>query len=306
MPEDPIYKTLLREFLPDFLSLFFPEVATRLDFNTVQFLDREEFSDLPAGSRREVDVLALVKTLAGEPELILLHVEVQARRQEHFGERMWRYYSLLSLRHPYPVCPLALLVYSGVGGVGWDSYKRVLFEQEVLCFRFGRVGLLDLRDEDYLIQNYPLAIALAARMRHPGGSALAFKLRCAEQLERVALNPAQKRLLVQAVDHFLVLSSDQEEVFHRLVAQRRLQEVRSMLTGSERLGVTKGIVQGKQELWLDLFQVKFGKAPPALRKRIRGITDPKVLTKLARRLVTAKSPTELEDLLPNPSRTNGE
>lgn len=49
MPEDPIYKTLLRGFLPDFLHLFFLEIAERLDFLAVEKLDREEFTDLLGG-----------------------------------------------------------------------------------------------------------------------------------------------------------------------------------------------------------------------------------------------------------------
>jgi hypothetical protein len=84
VPEDPIFKTLLREFLPDFLHLFFPEIAQRLDLSTVEFLDREEFTDLLAGGRREVDVLSRVKTLTGEPELILVHVCTCRRDLGHF------------------------------------------------------------------------------------------------------------------------------------------------------------------------------------------------------------------------------
>lgn len=298
MPEDPIFKTLLREFLPDFLHLFFPEVAARLDFTTLQFLDREEFTEIPLGPRREVDVLVRVRTLAGDPELILIHIETQGRREREFNERMWLYYALLGLRHSEPVLPLALLVYRSGRGIGWETYTRTLFGEEILRFRFGRVGLLDLRDEDYVEQqNYPLAIALAARMRHPRGSALGFKLRCVERLEQTPLEPARKQLLVQAVDYFLALPPDQEAEFHRLVARRRLKEVSPMLTGSERLGITKGIVQGEQELLLKMVEGKFGKIPAHFRRRIRALKDPEVLTELGLRLLTAESLADLESAL---------
>jgi hypothetical protein len=226
-------------------------------------------------------------------------VEAQARHEPDFAERMWRYYSLLSLRHPPPVCPLALLIYRGVGGIGWETYQRTLFDREILRFHFGRVGLLDLRDEEYLSQNIPLAIALAARMRHRRGSELDFKLRCVEKLEQTPLNAAQKSLLVQAVDHFLPLAPDEEVAFLRLAEQRRLKEVKPMLGGVERLG----IVKGKQEALLDLLQARFGKVPPDLRKHILKIYDSKLLTALLKRAVTAASLTELDDMLAVPSKT---
>ncbi len=55
---------------------------------------------------------------------------------------------------------------------------------------------------------FNLGVALAARMRHPRGSALDFKLRCVEELEQTPLNAAQKHLLVQAVDTFLPLAPE--------------------------------------------------------------------------------------------------
>lgn len=79
MAHDQLFKELLRAFFSEFLELFYPEVAARLDFTRVTFLDKEVFTDVPEGSRRELDLLAQVCTLDGEPKLILIHVEVQAQ-----------------------------------------------------------------------------------------------------------------------------------------------------------------------------------------------------------------------------------
>ena len=57
MGHDQLFKAILEAFLKDFLELFFPEVAERLDFKTLRPLDKEVFTGFPEGSRRQVDFL---------------------------------------------------------------------------------------------------------------------------------------------------------------------------------------------------------------------------------------------------------
>src|SRR2546427_576698 len=102
MPRDQLFKELLRSFFREFLELFFPAAAARLDFSRVEFLDREVFTDIPEGSRREPDLVARTYTLDGRPEIILVHVEVQAKVDRDFPYRMWEYYALLRLRFKLP------------------------------------------------------------------------------------------------------------------------------------------------------------------------------------------------------------
>ena len=98
MRHDQLFKRLLEKFLKDFLELFFPDVAERLDFGTVQFLDKELPMDFPRGTTREVDVVARLETHQGEPEIVLVHVEVQSRPEKDFARRMFEYSALLWLR----------------------------------------------------------------------------------------------------------------------------------------------------------------------------------------------------------------
>ena len=70
MPQDQLFKELIQEFFREFMELFYPDIAARLDFGTVSFLDKERFTDLPEGVRREADLVAQVQTKTGEPELI--------------------------------------------------------------------------------------------------------------------------------------------------------------------------------------------------------------------------------------------
>ena len=113
MGHDQLFKDFLRAFFREFLELFCPEAASRLDFGTLRFLDKELFTNFPEGSLREADVVAEIRTHDGTPELILVHVEVQLRSEPDFGLRMLQYYMLLWLRYQTPTYPVAVILKGG-------------------------------------------------------------------------------------------------------------------------------------------------------------------------------------------------
>jgi hypothetical protein len=165
IPHDQLFKELLNAFFREFLALFFPAVAARLDFTRVTFLDKEVFTDVPTGSRRELDIVAQVYTLDGTPELILLHIEVQAQREREFPYRMFEYYTLLRLRYKVPVFPVVVYLTAGTGGLREAVYEETLFGRTILTFHFQGVGLPDLWADDYQEADDPLGPALSALMQ---------------------------------------------------------------------------------------------------------------------------------------------
>lgn len=58
---DRIFKELLSVFFLEFLELFFPEVVKFIDPQTLELLDKEVFTDVTAGKKHEVDLLAKVR-----------------------------------------------------------------------------------------------------------------------------------------------------------------------------------------------------------------------------------------------------
>lgn len=118
MGHDQLFKEILRGFLPEFLELFFPEVSARLDFSSLRFPNREVFTAFPDGQRREPDVVAELRTREGEPEIIVVHIEVQADVRGDLGKRMLEYYALLWVQFEAPVFPVLLILQGGQEGVG--------------------------------------------------------------------------------------------------------------------------------------------------------------------------------------------
>ena len=61
---DQQFKTLIREFLREFIRLFFPDWYERFDFDNIEWLDKEIFLDPPRGETRNLDLVAKVPVQA--------------------------------------------------------------------------------------------------------------------------------------------------------------------------------------------------------------------------------------------------
>ena len=84
---DGAWKEALRLHLPDFLAKFFPAVHAAINWNAPQEWRDKELSQIlgQSGTRNQrVDLLAKVSLLSGEPQWILLHLEVQSSSEPEF------------------------------------------------------------------------------------------------------------------------------------------------------------------------------------------------------------------------------
>lgn len=101
---DRLFKELLTTFFVEFLQLFLPEVLAYLERDSIQFLDKEVFTDVTAGDRYEADLIVKAKFREQE-SFFLIHIENQAHQQSNFGKRMFRYFSRLYEKFDLPVYP---------------------------------------------------------------------------------------------------------------------------------------------------------------------------------------------------------
>lgn len=56
------WKGILRRFFREFLELFFPAIAEGLDFESLEFPDKELFKRFPDGVEQRPDVVARLRT----------------------------------------------------------------------------------------------------------------------------------------------------------------------------------------------------------------------------------------------------
>jgi len=298
----------LQEFFEDFLWLFDPQTAAGLDFSTVVFRNAEAFTDLPRGERRTADLVAEVRTLAGEPELILLHVEVQREREAGFPARMWQYYAVLRQRDGLLVIPIAVVFYLAREAIAMEEYEEGVLGRVYLTFRYLQISLPLLAAEDYVAAERPLGVALAPLMRLPDtgrAARLSLYLACMRRINQGAdsgeLNDARAFLLWNMVNTYLPLSDDDRaELQARLTSRGDTTLETTELTYADRLlqrGHKEGREEGREEGYREsvrtAIQLRFTSVPAALDQALPAMSRDE-LTALLRRVLTVQ---RVEDLL---------
>jgi hypothetical protein len=196
---DQLLKDLLRQFFAAFLEQFFPDQAARLDLTQVDFLEQEMATDFPQGRHRELDLVARVVTRSGEPEFVLAHVELEARRKRDFPSRMFDYYTILRRRHQLPVLPIVVYITGGRGLKRWEIYREGVFGEVIVTFRYRRLRLQALNATEAVASGDPLVCALAVLMDRRGADLAVLKAVSLESIGRSQLDEARQALLVNVV-----------------------------------------------------------------------------------------------------------
>jgi hypothetical protein len=289
LAHDQLFKELLRAFLREFIELFFPHIAARLDLSQISFPDKELFTDVPEGSVRRADTVAQVPSLDGEPELVLIHVETQSERRNEVRFRMFEYYALLRLRFKLPVFPIVLYIVPGTGSNTRETYVESLFGEEILNFQYVVVGLPEMQADDYLESDNPLAPALSALMQPAQVGRAMQKIVSLRRTANSGVDDARRLLLANLIETYLRLNVEEETEFQRVISEASEQEVREMLSIYEE----RGIVKGMRNAVLRLLREKFGELPEQVETRVRSITDEAELDTLLGRVLSANSLAEM-------------
>ena len=170
MPDhDQRFKTLIKEFFPDFLRLFFPEYADRLELDSVHWEPTELLPHPPDGSRHHLDLVAKLRIrqdLDAKPILdasgekakelsAVSHLEIESSQSKtSIMERLPTYYIHLRNRTKLPVLPIIIFLNRGgeVDGEGHGTmeYRDTLFGLEIQVMRFLYVALKGLKALEYM------------------------------------------------------------------------------------------------------------------------------------------------------------
>src|SRR5438132_1501536 len=105
------------------MERFFPEEAARLDFSQITFLEQEIATDVASGRQRTLDLIAQVRTRLGAAEVVLIHMEFEARYEPDFPPLMFEHFGMLRRRHRIPVLPIAVYITGGRGDDKWEVYR---------------------------------------------------------------------------------------------------------------------------------------------------------------------------------------
>src|SRR5262245_37524430 len=107
---DRIFKELIKTFFVEFVEMFLPDVYADLDQSSIEFLDKEVFTDVTSGEKHEVDLIVKAR-FRGQDWFFLFHIEAQADNRTSFPRRMFTYFARLHEGHGLPVYPVVVFSY---------------------------------------------------------------------------------------------------------------------------------------------------------------------------------------------------
>jgi len=251
-PVDAAWKDSLRLFFPAFLEQFFPELAAQRDAaRPVRFLDTElrRIQRRARVGTRHVDVLAEIPLLEEGDVWLLVHVEVQSRKDPDFPHRMWVYHYRTYDLYRRPVVSLAILADSD------PDWKENCYQTAHagcrLVFTFPLVKLLDWRErvEELESSRNPFALVVASHLRSleagpTSPQRLQARLRLYRMLLGLGLSRDEVDGLMLILDVTMELSPELEEMFDKQVQEE--EEEAMELTVPNRW-LEKGLEQGREE-----------------------------------------------------------
>lgn len=299
---DQLFKAVIREFFPEFLTLFFPDQAARFDLSAVTWLDKEVFADPPDGPRHVLDLVAELSALGegGETALALIHVEIEsADSVTGIEDRLPAYYFHLRRTHGKRVMPVVLFLKVGLEGVGVRVIDDPPDGEPVLTMRYRYVGLPGLLADVYLHGESWLGVALSALMGTPRNTRLAIGVEAMRRLGEAPLPDDQKAMLGDCVETYIELPEEELARFRgiidanatgrvRPVNKTRVQiaEEKGMEIGKE-IGLEEGLLRGLRAAVGELLEARFAPVPPELLERVNVTADPDTLRRWLRTAATA-------------------
>lgn len=298
---DSPWKEALDVYFERFLAFFFPVAHADIDWGRgYVFLDKELQQIVRDGEvgRRTVDKLVKVWLRSGEEQWVLIHVEVQMTRECDFPLRMYVYNYRAFDVYNREVVSFAVL---GDDNPGWRpdtfGYSRWGFRTQI---QFPVAKLWDYVDRLEELERHPNPFAIVVlahlrslqtrgdeRERHKS------KIRLIKGLFDRGLSAEDGRKLFRLIDWLIDLPKELDTKVWNEIRQYEKEKHMPFITTPERIGMERGLAQGRLEGIELALEVKFGVAGLRLMPEIRAITDEEKLKAVIQAMRTAATPEDL-------------
>lgn len=254
---DSAWKDILDSYFKEFMEFFYPEIAEKIDWSAgYEALDKElqtiSTDDAMAG-KRFVDKLFKVNTLEGQEEVILIHIEVQGKKEDEFPLRLFQYYYRLFEKRGQSILTLAILTDENSS---WHpkSYQKQVLGFPVLNFNFQTNKLLDYKETQKNLESKsnPFATVVLAHLafidtKNDPKNRFWMKFKLTRQLYEKGYSKDYVLNLFKVIDWVLVLpmelALEYKNKIHKLEEEKKV----SYITSIEQLGREEGLKQGLQQ-----------------------------------------------------------
>jgi hypothetical protein len=282
--QDSPWKEILEAYFPQAMQFFFPETAALINWERPhEFLDKE-FQQIARDAeqgRRYADKLVKAWQHQGEEIWLLIHIEIQAKPEELFSERMFSYNLRIFDYFGKPAISLAILCDADPK---WRPHQYSYnYPDTRLNFEFGTVKLLDYQNRwaELEASDNPFATVVMAHLKTQQTSKKpqerkTWKFTLIRRLYEQGLQEKDIRNLYRFIDWVMMLPKALEAEFWQEFKQFEQERTMTYITTGERIGYERGIAEGKQEgeqnLVLRLLQKRVGELSEEIRVRIQTLS----------------------------------
>ncbi|MEM7584777.1 MAG: hypothetical protein AAF560_15405 [Acidobacteriota bacterium] len=301
---DSPWKEVSGKFFPQLVEFFAPDLHKVIDWSAgYEFLEqelREMLRDAETGPRR-VDKVVKVRTLAGKPLYLVLHVEIQVSRESGFPLRMFVYYYRLFDLYPEQVVSLAILADEEPD---WrpESYEHALHGTQLdFGYRTVKISEYNERWTELERDPNPFALVVMAHLKTKAtrGNAterLIWKVKLVRDLYERGYDREHVLELFRFIDWLLALPNELMKSFRQRIEEIEQESKMQYVTSIERQGRREGRQEGRQEglrqVVLTQLEEKFGPPDASVLSRIEKASPEQILL-WAKKILTASSQDEI-------------
>ncbi|KYC40556.1 flagellar assembly protein H [Scytonema hofmannii PCC 7110] len=267
---DRLFKELISTFFIEFLELFFPQIASTIDRDSIRFLPQEYFADLTSGEEKIIDLLVEVKQ-AGKEVGFLIHVEAQSYTEKECARRMFFYFARLYQKYLQKIYPIVIFSFDEPKREEAHTHTVEFTDLKVLEFNFASIQLNRLNWRDFLQQSNPVAAALMAKMQIKPQERPRVKAECLRLLATLRLDPARTRLISGFVDTYLNLNLQEEQRFQEEIGKLKEPDkegIMEIVTSWER----RASLQATRSLIIRLLNRRVGQLPETITSQIDNLS----------------------------------
>jgi hypothetical protein len=245
---DSPWKEIIEFFFRQFMEFFVPESVNDIDWSKkVRFLDKE-FQKITKDSevgKRYADKLVEVTLKSNVKKWILIHIEIQAEKEDRFSERMFVYNYRIYDRFKIPVTSIAIFA---DGLVSWNPRPfRYGMWGTSMSLKYKGIKLLDYTQNWSYLQTVdnPFAIVVMAHLKAletKKNSALRkqWKIELTKLLYEKGYLEKEVLNLYSFIDWVLTLPKELEEIFLQELNVYEKEKNMPYVTNAERIGEKRG------------------------------------------------------------------
>ncbi|WP_090179637.1 MULTISPECIES: DUF4351 domain-containing protein [unclassified Duganella] len=262
------------------MSFFFAELGAGIDWSHRPLFRDKELAGLNVGGPPDglvADLLAEVCVL-GDHARMLIHIEVQTRRDAAFARRVFDYNYRIDRQHARPVASLVVLADNDPR---WrpTAYHRKI-KGTMTMFYFSAAKLLDYanRTDELMISHNPFALITLAHLRtqqagHDADQLYAAKWQLTKRLYQHRWRKKRIIEIFKVINWMMALPAAHQQRYWHAVLKLEQERKMEWISPLEQSFMDKGWTQGRKEGAMEMLErqltKRFGPLPKTIQNKLK-------------------------------------